>query len=358
MPTLKSNMEYCQPVPHAGEDEDKLTRIDVDLRATQPPVRLREFVTKQLQRLLADAGCPSWGKDDGKWGPSSASQFTRFLQRTEQVPKYESTKSTTLYDVKKLFSGWIHKSDFDITNFDKPQYCEPVPKCNLNNEIAKILGAERENFGVRDLYLGIRNWNKDLPRQKSLQGAAFSEQDDDELNNVREKLVEAEDALRGLFRRAVEARNPATCGLCTLRVNYDRALLIGIKDITRSQLEKFQALWKFAEGLKRNILAKEALRQTKERGILAKELLKQVRLSEKRSVEEIERSILTEKQAVEELTGFIDRETIYLNELMEPVRRGIEADMQERSATRMSEDFRLLMEQTTCFVGEGPYAVE
>ncbi len=149
--------------------------------------------------------------------------------------------------------------------------------------------------------MGINSWNQDLARQKNVQLSLLPEGTDDPLADLKDKLTDAETEMRGLFRRVVEVRNPDTCGLCTHKMNYEIALLVGLDNVTREQLEKHQRIWKDVEVLKQSIITKDALMQTKARSILAKELLKQVKAADKKLVESLNRAIEAEKQSVAEL---------------------------------------------------------
>jgi hypothetical protein len=370
-PANNSDSTYCEPVKHAGEEDAKATRIDGDLRAPQPPTKLYPDVARQLQRLLMNTGCPDWGGTDGKWGPSSSTQFTRFLKKTGQEGKYIALRNASLYDVKAFFSGWVSRPDFDESRNDKPQYCEPVAKCNLNNEIRRILNESSENFAIRDLYRSIYAWNMDVPRQKNIQGRIVSEQDEDILNIARDKLMDAETALRDLFRQVVETRYPDTCGLCTIKKNYERAKLVDappLEGLTTEIIVKYQTLWKDVEALQLGILQKRELRKTKLRSAVEREKLlltkeggprkeegalskEEIRLAAQAA--ELRKLIEADRKIADELKEQYEEDERFLNERLKPVRKDT-----EDTSKIISDDFRELMFLTTCFVGDDIYAKE
>ena len=348
IPTLDDDVTYCYPLPHAGADRDKETTIDVDLRAPQP--NLPENLARELQTLLIKVGCPDWGGKDGKWGPSSAAQFTQFLRKTGQEQVYESMTSPTLWDIKKLFVGWIPRPDFDPTRNDKPQYCEPIPRCNLNNEIAKILNGSPVNFSIRDLFLNIDAWNDDGPKQRNTQASLFPERKEDPMADLKEKLTDTEKEFRHLFKRVVEARKPETCGLCTLKTNYEIALALGLDDITQAALQNNETVWPDAEVLRQNIAARDAIRQAKMRDILTKKMLIQIKASDKKYVDKVTKEIDAEQQTVDDLTGLIEQEQLALERLIGPIRAGLPHHPDVILGN--------VMDMTTCFVGDGPYIKE
>jgi hypothetical protein len=325
----------------------------------------------QLQRLLKNTGCPDIGGMDGTWGQSSSAQFTIFLKTTGQEEKYVSLKNASLYDVKALFSGWVSRPDFDETRNDKPQYCAPIAKCNLNTEIRKLLNEASENFGIRDLYRIIYAWNKDIPRQKNIQGRVVSEQDEDTLSIARDKLVDAEGALRDLFRQVIETRYPDTCGLCTIKRNYERAKLVDappLEGLTRPIMIKYQTLWKDVEALQLGILQKRELRKAKLRSAVEREKLllskevgprkedgslsrEELRLAAQAA--ELRRLIEADRKIADELKEQYEEDERFLNERLKTVRKDT-----EHSSKAESDDFRELMFLTTCFVGDDIYAKE
>ena len=79
----------------------------------------------------------------------------------------------------------------------------------------------------------------------------------------------------------------------------------------------------------------------------------------KREVDRLNRAIEADTKTVEDLTGLIEQEQIYLGKLLEPVMKGIEEELTKARASQPpsnpAREFRALMENTTCFVGEGPY---
>jgi hypothetical protein len=348
IPTLDDDVTYCYPLPHAGADRDKETTINVDLRAPQP--NLPESLVKELQALLISVGCPDWGGKDGKWGPSSAAQFTQFLRKTGQEQTYESMTNPTLWDIKKLFVGWIPRPDFDPTRNDKPQYCEPIPKCNLNKEIAKILDGSPVNFSIRDLFLNVDAWNEDVPKQRNTEASLFPDRKEDPMADLKEKLTDTEKEFRRLFKRVVELRKPDTCGLCTVKTYYEIALALGLDDITEKAIRSNESAWPDAEVLRQNIAARDAIRQVKMRDILTKQMLVQIKASDKKYVDKLNKEIAAEQQTVDDLTGLIEQEQVALERIVGPIRTSL--------PPYPDKGFGEKMDKTTCFVGDGPYIKE
>jgi hypothetical protein len=311
-------------------------------------------VARSIQQLLKLVGCPDWGGIDGKWGSSSSSQFGRFLAKTGQAQKYEVAKATTLWDVKQYFSGWTARSDFEPKRNDKTQYCEPIARCDLNATIEKILST-KENLAIKELFWKIYAWNADLPRQKNIQGRSVSPQEEEELNNTRERLAEAETALRALFLRTAESQYPTTCGLCELKANYENALFVGLKNVTRRALEEYRSVWPEAAAVRRSIINRQELLLQKQRAVLANQGLK---LSKAPNVAVVENLIREEEPAIVKLKGMLQDENFYLEDkLLGPIRESIAGET-GREAVLRSRSFRKEMELTTCFVGDGIYVAK
>lgn len=350
-PNDYSDPEYCYPRPSGGEDEDKNLKVGVDLRAPQPNSKLPSYVARSVQQLLKLVGCPDWGGVDGKWGPSSASQFERFLQKTGQIQQYEVAKGTTLWDVKQHFSGWIARSDFEPKRNDKPQYCEPIARCDLNATIEKILSA-KENFALRELFQKLHAWNVDRPRQKNIQGRSVTPQEEEALGVARERLGDAEAALRALLLHTAESQYPTTCGLCELKSNYEHALFLGLKNVTEKVLREYRLVWSEASAVKRSIINRQELLLQKQRAVLASQALK---LSKAQDVSTIENIITEEDPGVVKLKGMLQDENFYLEDkLLGPIRRSIAAESGRELVLR-HKAFRREMELTRCFVGDGIY---
>jgi hypothetical protein len=206
------------------------------------------------------------------------------------------------------------------------------------------------NFAIRDLFLNIDSWNEDGPKQRNTQASLFPSRKEDPLADLKEKLTDTEKEFRRVFKLVVEARNPETCGLCTLKTNYEIALSLGLGDITRGLLERNLSVWPDADVLRRNIAARDAIRQTKMRSILTKEMLKQIKAADKKIVDKLTNEIEAEKKSVEDLTGLIEQEEIALDRLIAPIRHLLPIDP--------DIPLRNLMDMTTCFVGNGPYLKE
>jgi hypothetical protein len=339
IPTLNTDDKYCYPMPGGGEDEDSRRPVNVDLRLPQP--RLPEADARTLQALLLGAGCPSGGKDEGKWLASSANQFVNFLQKTNQTQRYIPAKFTTVKDIKRLFIGWFQRVDFKPSLTDKPTYCQPVPRCNLNLEVGNILDSTSENAPAKDFFTRLSELNKDIKRQSTVPGSVFNQKSPETFNEVQERLTEAEIGMRSLFRHVVEERNPLTCGLCNDRVLYDIALAAGLTNITQKALEKHKDIWRDVAVLLRSISEKQSLQASKNKekegsGDYLEPLLLEERLLLKKFIDPVKADI------ADELGGFR--------------RLSRQRSLAARSGNP-SDTFRELMEGTTCLVGDGPYVM-
>lgn len=352
------------------QDFDPSARLTVDLRIPQqdfPP----QFA-RGLRDHLRGVGCPVWradpvvrGQKKLAWDKASADQFKQFLRVTSQETKYAN--AVTMGEVTELFNGWKSRADFVPTLANLPTYCQPIPECDLNEEIGKLLNESPEIAPLKSLFQSLYAWSSDKTRHRVLE-RMFPRMEEPAgegqfprstpLAYLQDKVEDTEAEVRQLLLKIVEGRHPTTCGKCSLRANYDIAMAAGLPAITAKQLRLHTSLWRDIDTANQAIKSKELLHQQKLKLRAERDYqLKGLQLSDRARSTYLASQIESLNKEISDLSDLLEQERTYRLNLLEPIKNAVRSEIEsaKESNRNPAAEFRREILKTTCLAGSGPY---